>query len=150
MSAFNCVQWLSSASPMIDIVLKALLKEAVIIQWVLVQGEVSKLALGYRTEEDSSRKKRETVNGFVIILDNIQPDNTDIIANGTFDLSVENEFMMFADESNLTKHTGESGSGQVVFEAEGKKSNLIYFSGLCILYYYTFNNFPNCYKHAML
>ena len=124
---------------MIDVVFKLLLKEVVIIQWVLVQGDVSKLALGYRTEGDSSRKKRETVNGFAIILDNIQPDNTDIIANGTFDLSVYNEFMVFAYESILTKQTGESGSGQVVFEAEGKKMSNNLWSLISGLIWYVYS-----------
>ena len=113
---------------MIDIVLKVLLKEAVIIQFALVQGEVSRIALGHRTGGNNRRKKRGTVNGFVIILDNIQPDNTDIIANGTFDLSVDNEFMVFAYESNLTEPTGDSASGGIVFEAEGKKMT----SNLCL------------------
>ena len=135
MSAFNCVRWCSPlATPMIDIVLKVLLKEAVIIQWVLVQGDVSRAALGHRTRGKNSRK--ETVDGFVVILDNIQPDKTDIITHGTFDLSVENEFMMFAYESNLTKHTGESGSGQVVFEAEGKKINISFWFVYSILLYF--------------
>ena len=87
---------------------------------MLVQGDVSRVALGHRTGENNRRKKRETVDGFVIILDNIQPDNTDIIAHGTFDLSVDNEFMVFAYESNQIEPTGDSDSGQVVFEAVGK------------------------------
>ena len=91
-----------------------------VIHWVLVQGDVSRVALGHRTGGDNRRKKRETVHGFVIILDNIKPDYTNIIAHGTFDLSEENEFMMFAYESNLTKPTGDSDSGRIVFEAESK------------------------------
>ena len=110
-----------SATPVIDIIWKSLTKRAVVIQWVLVQGDVSRVALGHRTGGDNSRKKRKTVNGLVIILDNIQPDNTNIIAHGTFDLSVDNEFMVFAYESNLTEPTGETDSGVIVFEAEGKK-----------------------------
>ena len=87
---------------------------------MLVQGDVSRVALGHRTGGDNRRKKRETVGGFVIILHNIKPDNTDIIAHGTFDLSVDNEFRMFAYESNLTKPAAESDSGRIVFEAEGE------------------------------
>ena len=88
---------------------------------MLVQGDVSRVALGHRTGGDNRRKKRETVDGFVIILDNIQPDEAQIVFHGTFDLSVENEFMMLAYESILTKPTGESDSGRIVFETEGKK-----------------------------
>ena len=88
---------------------------------MLVQGDVSRVALGHRTGGDNRRKKRETVDGFVIILDNIQPDEAQIISHGRFDLSVDNEFMMFAFESILTKPTVESDSGRIVFETEGKK-----------------------------
>ena len=88
---------------------------------MFAQGDVSKVALGHRTGGDNRRKKRETVNGFVIIMDNIQPDKyfPHIIAHGLFDLSVDNEFMLFAYESNLTKPTSVSDSGRIVFEAEG-------------------------------
>ena len=92
---------------------------------MLVQGDVSRVALGHRTGGENRREKWETVNGFVIILDNIQPDETQIIFHGTFDLSVDNEFMMLTYESNLTKPTVNSDSGQVVFEAEGKISQLL-------------------------
>ena len=109
-----------AATPVIDILWKSLTKRTVIIQWVLVQGDVSRVALGHRTGGDNRRKERETVNGFVIIIENIQPDNTNIIAHGTFDLSVDNGFMMFAYESNLTKPTCHIKSGRIVFEAEGK------------------------------
>ena len=91
-----------------------------VIKWAVVQGDIARIALGHRTGGNNRRNKRETVDGFVIILDNIHPDNTDIIAYGTFDLSIENEFMMFAYESNLTKPTGDNDSGRIVFEAEGK------------------------------
>ena len=87
---------------------------------MLVQGDVSRVALGHRTGGDNRREKRETVDGFFIILDNIKPDKTDIIAHGTFDLSVNNEFMLFAYESNLTKPTGDSDSGRILFETESK------------------------------
>ena len=89
---------------------------------MLVQGDVSRVAVGHRTGGNNRRKKRETVGGFVIILDNIQPDeyHQHIIVHGKFDLSVDNEFMMFAFESILTKPTGESDSGRIVFEAEGE------------------------------
>ena len=88
---------------------------------MLVQGDVSRVALGHRTGGENSRKKRETVDGFVIILDNIQPDeyHQHIIVHGKFDLAVVNEFMMFAFESILTKPTGESDSRPIMFEAEG-------------------------------
>ena len=108
------------ATPVIDILWKALTKRAVVIQWFLVQGEVSRVALGHRSGGNNRGEKRETIDGFVIILDNIQPDNTDIIAHGTFDLSVDNEFVLFAYESNQTEPTGDSDSGRILFEAEGK------------------------------
>ena len=108
------------ATPVIDILWKALTKRAVVIQWVLVQGDVSRVALGHRTGGNNKRKERENIDGFVIILDNIHPDKTDIIAHGTFDLSVDNEFMMFTYELNQTEPTGDSDSGRIVFEAEGK------------------------------
>ena len=87
---------------------------------MLIQGDVSRVALGHRTGGDNRRKKRETIDGFVIILDNIQPDNTDIIVHGTFDLSVDNEFMLFTYELNQTEPTGDSDIGRILFEAEGK------------------------------
>ena len=111
-----------AASPVIDILWKSLTKRVVVIQWVLVQGDVSRVALGHRTGGDNRRTERETVNGYVIIMDNIQTDNTNIIAHGTFDLSVDNEFVMFAYELNLTKPTVDSDSGRLVFEAESKTS----------------------------
>ena len=108
------------ATPIIDILWRAITKRTVSIQWVLVQGDVSRVALGHRTGANNRREKRETVDGFVIILDNIHPDNTDIIAQGTFDLSVDNEFMLFTYELNQTEPTGDSDSGRILFEAEGK------------------------------
>ena len=86
----------------------------------MLQGDIAKIALGHRTGGNKRRKKRETVNGFAIILDNVKPDNTDIIANGTFDLSVDNEFMLFAYDSSLDKPIGKSQTVYFKFETEGK------------------------------
>ena len=130
------------ATPIIDILWRALTKHTVSIQWVLVQGDVSRVALGHRTGGNNRRKKRETVEGFVIILDNIKPDiyYPHIIAHGSFDLSVDNEFMMFAYESNLTKPTSVNDSGRIVFEAEGNIYEIqqkLYFNRILLM---------SCYK----
>ena len=95
-----------------------------VIKWAMVQGDIAKIALGHRTGGTNRRKKRETVNGFAIILDNVKPDNTDIINNGTFDLSVDNEFMLFAYDSSLDKPIGKSQTVHFKFETEGKIKQL--------------------------
>ena len=74
--------------------------------------EVTRIDLGHR--QTISRSKRSILDGYDILKDNIDPDQTQVTVDGDFDLTVTNEFMLFAYEDGVTEPTANSGSEAIV------------------------------------
>ena len=84
--------------------------------WVLLEGHIESVSLGWMEYvEGSSRKKRSVVDGYIILASGIPPDETTIFVRYCFNTSVDNQFILFAYEGEGMAPTGESPSGQGLF-----------------------------------
>ena len=101
------------ATPEVSITGIDLTDEFVNITWELIQGHIESVSLGWMEYvEGSSRKKRSVVDGYIILESDIPPDETTIFVSHSFNISINNQFTLFAYEAVGMVPTGESPANQ--------------------------------------
>ena len=108
----------TSGKPIVKVTSVSLTPTSVTVEWDLVQGDVITVSLGHKT---STARARRDVSDYKILRDDIDPTERVVTVSGDFDLSVDNVFVVFVYEGNLTQPTGESGESQGTAKAEGRQ-----------------------------
>ena len=96
--------------------------DQVTVIWKIIKGRPDRLSLQYR---QNKRRRRATIeDGFIILKENIMPNETTIIAAGTFDPDAEYEFRLVIYENGISVPT--SGPTHSYIQTSRKYSQFEY------------------------
>ena len=99
-------------TPVVSITNIDLTSSYVEVTWELVEGEVTSVSLGWMEGTDSTRRRRSTIDGYLILQSDVPPNQTTIYVQHPFNTSVNNQFTLFAYEGEGMQPTGESPQNQ--------------------------------------